>query len=227
MSRELRKAYNLILQQLGHQQWWPGDSAFEICVGAILTQNTNWQNVERAIENLKNHHALNIQVMNAMENDQLAILIRSAGYYNLKAKRLKAFTKLIVDHFEGLIENLFEGGTSEIRKRLLEVNGIGPETADSILLYAGEHPSFVVDAYTKRIFSRHSWVDLKADYDEIKQVCEQSLSEKTGRERLDYWQDFHAQIVMIGKDYCRPNNPHCDTCPLQSMLPTERVESGS
>jgi endonuclease III related protein len=222
MHHQLRKAYKLMLGYFDHQKWWPGDSPFEICVGAILTQNTNWQNVERAIENLREHQSLDLQVMNSIENDQLASLIRPAGYYNLKARRLKSFTKFIVDEYGGRLDRLFESDTHTVREQLLEVKGIGPETADSILLYAGDHPSFVIDAYTKRIFSRHSWVSQNADYDEMKQLCEQNLSEKTGPARLDYWQDYHAQLVMIGKDFCRPNNPRCDTCPLQPLLPSDR-----
>ena len=211
-----------MLGEFGHQSWWPGDSPFEVCVGAILTQNTNWQNVERAIKNLREHQSLDLLAMNSLENDHLATLIRPAGYYNLKARRLKAFTKMIVDEYGGRLDSLFEGETHAVREQLLEVNGIGPETADSILLYAGDHLSFVIDAYTKRIFSRHSWVNHKADYDKMKQLCEQSLSQKTGPDRLDYWQDYHAQLVMIGKHFCRPTNPRCDTCPLQPLLPSDR-----
>jgi endonuclease-3 related protein len=221
MHHRLRKAYKLMSGEFGHQAWWPGDSPFEICVGAILTQNTNWRNVERAIENLREHQSLDLLVVNSLENDHLATLIRPAGYYNLKARRLKAFTKMIVDDYGGQLTSLFEADTKTVREQLLEVNGIGPETADSILLYAGDHLSFVIDTYTKRIFSRHSWVSHNAGYDDMKQLCEQSLSQKTGSDRLDYWQDYHAQLVMIGKDFCRPNNPRCDTCPLQPLLSSD------
>ena len=203
-----------MIGKFGHQAWWPGDSPFEICVGAILTQNTNWRNVERAIKNLKEHQSLDLHVMNSLENDHLATLIRPAGYYNLKAQRLKAFTKTIVDAHDGRLDRLFEADTHTVREQLLKVNGIGPETADSILLYAGAHPSFVIDAYTKRIFTRHSWVNQKAGYNDMKQLCEQSLSQKTGLDRLDYWQDYHAHAHDASHENLAPRQ----ACEVRSVV---------
>jgi endonuclease-3 related protein len=124
-----------------------------------------------------------------------------------------------VDEFGGKLERLFAGTTSEVRERLLEISGIGPETADSMLLYAGGHHCFVIDAYTKRIFERHGWCHAQADYLQLQQLCETALNEKPLRERLDYWQDFHAQLVMVGKHFCRKGQPLCEQCPLKPLLP--------
>ncbi|MBI3876246.1 MAG: endonuclease III domain-containing protein, partial [Verrucomicrobia bacterium] len=141
----------------GHQHWWPGETPFEVCVGAILTQNTAWKNVERAIANLKSARVLTPEKFFALPEKQLAELIRPAGYFNIKAQRLRAFLSVLVEDFGGELSRLFAGETHVVRERLLAINGIGPETADSMLLYAGEHHSFVIDAYTKRIFARHGW----------------------------------------------------------------------
>ncbi len=219
MTVPLATAYSLMWQHSGHRHWWPGDAPFEICVGAILTQNTNWQNVEQAIENLKKHRALKIRAVHSLPQESLAKLIRPAGYYNLKAKRLKAFAARLMAHHRGSLDSLFQQDTQSVREELLAIYGIGPETADSILLYAGNHLTFVVDAYTKRIFTRHQWIEETADYHKIKTLCETKLAHPPSKDLLDYWQDYHAQIVNIGKNFCRPQKPRCDSCPLQSLLP--------
>jgi len=206
-------------EHFGHHQWWPGETPFEVCAGAILTQNTSWTNVEHAIANLKSAGVLDPRTMFALPEAELAQLIRPAGYFNVKARRLRAFLRVLVEEFHGELEQLFVGDTATVRERLLGINGIGPETADSLLLYAGGHHSFVVDAYTKRIFSRHHWCSAEADYDVVKALCESSLDEKAKTERLDYWQDYHAQLVMVGKHYCRPREPRCEECPLRPLLP--------
>jgi len=215
----LRRAYQLMRARFGHQHWWPGETPFEVCVGAILTQNTSWTNVERAIANLKAARMLDAKKMLALPEAELARLIRPAGYFNVKARRLRAFLRVLVGEWDGELASLFDGKTATVRARLLDINGIGPETADSLLLYAGGHHSFVVDAYTKRIFSRHQWSPAEADYDEVKALCESSLDEKPGSKQLDYWQDYHAQLVMVGKHYCRKREPRCDECPLRRLLP--------
>ena len=220
VTRDLRQAYGLMHQRHGHQQWWPGDSTFEICVGAILTQNTSWKNVEHAIANLKSAKALSAQRMYQLPAEKLAQLIRPAGYFNMKARRLHNFVTVLMEQHGGSLKQMMTGSTQIVRTRLLAINGIGPETADSMLLYAGKHPSFVIDAYTKRIFSRHNWCDEQVDYDTLQQLCQSSLSQHKDREQLDYWQDYHAQLVVTGNLYCRPRNPRCDDCPLQPLLPT-------
>jgi endonuclease-3 related protein len=218
-SGVLRRAYRLMRERFGHQHWWPGETPFEVCVGAILTQNTNWGNVERAIANLKAAGALEPKKLFGVGEARLAQLIRPAGYFNVKARRLRCFLRLLVEEFEGDLGRLFAGETAAVRTRLLAVSGIGPETADSMLLYAGGHHSFVIDAYTKRIFHRHGWTIGEAGYDDLQQLCASALNEKPLGQRLDYWQDFHAQLVKVGKHFCRPRTPLCEECPLRPLLP--------
>ncbi|MGB9602719.1 MAG: endonuclease III domain-containing protein [Verrucomicrobiia bacterium] len=218
LKTALQKAYDLMYRQFGYQDWWPGDTDFEICIGAILTQNTAWSNVEKAIENLKRQGALDPYVIHKMPISELANLIRPAGYFNIKAKRVKNFVNVLVEKYNGSIALLLEGTRDTVRKRLLAINGIGKETADSMMLYAGQHLSFVVDAYTKRIFSRHNWCRPDAEYDEIKALCENSLNKDVSKNLLNYWRDYHAQLVMVGKNYCRKSNPKCECCPLNPLL---------
>jgi endonuclease-3 related protein len=149
----------------------------------------------------------------------LAELIRPAGYFNIKTRRLKSFLEVLFVRCRGRLETLFAGETATVRERLLAINGIGPETADSLLLYAGDHLSFVVDAYTKRILSRHGWCAPEASYDAIQAILVSALSQKPRRQLLDYWRDYHAQLVIVGKRYCRKNEVRCADCPLQSLLP--------
>ncbi len=217
----LRQAYRLMHRAHGHLQWWPADSPFEICVGAILTQNTSWENVELAITNLKAARVLTPKKIHALTHSKLAQLIRPSGYFNIKAKRLRNFVDIVVEQHGASLKRFFKGDTATVRERLLAINGIGPETADSMLLYAGGHQSFVIDAYTKRIFERHDWCDANDGYDALQTLCTNSLSQKRGADKLDYWRDYHAQLVVIGSRYCKPRNPNCDDCPLKTLLPRE------
>ncbi len=240
----LRHAYQLMLEHHGHLGWWPGETPFEIAVGAILTQNTAWTNVEKAIANLKRAGVLAPRPLLALPEEELAQLIRPAGYFNVKARRLRNFLRVLVGDFDGSLNRLLTGETGEVRARLLAINGIGRETADSILLYAGAHHSFVIDAYTKRIFERHGWWreeprakrstsnaqrstsktkgkgNTPETYESLKALCEASLSHQPAARRLDHWRDYHAQLVMIGKRFCRPREPRCESCPLRPLLPT-------
>ncbi|HLX94185.1 MAG TPA: endonuclease III domain-containing protein [Verrucomicrobiae bacterium] len=233
----LRRAYELMRARFGHQHWWPGETPFEVCVGAILTQNTAWTNVERAMANLKAAHVLEPARLFALSESRLADLIRPAGYFNVKARRLRSFLRVLVEDFGGDLKRLFAGETATVRARLLAINGVGPETADSMLLYAGGHHSFVIDAYTRRIFQRHNWSSKPArlrsatarpavqssksldSYDDLKSFCEAGLNQKTGAAQLDHWQDYHAQLVMVGKHFCRTRAPRCEQCPLKPLLP--------
>jgi len=236
-----------MLRRQGHQGWWPGETPFEVCVGAILTQNTAWSNVVRAIANLKRAGVLEPRKLFALPEAQLAGLLRPTGYFNIKARRLRCFLRVLVEEYQADLDRLFAGPTAAVRERLLAISGIGPETADSMLLYAGGHHSFVIDAYTQRIFGRHGWLlhgavpdsnfkvqgskskvqgslpaakpNPRAEYHRLKALCEASLNHLPASRRLDYWQDYHAQLVMIGKDYCRPRDPRCATCPLKPLLP--------
>jgi endonuclease-3 related protein len=238
-TSQLRRSYKLMRAQFGHLHWWPGETPFEVCVGAILTQNTAWINVERAIANLKAARVLEPRKLFALSEKQLARLIKPAGYFNVKARRLRSFLRVLVVEYDGELNRLFAGETAQVRERLLAIHGVGPETADSMLLYAGNHQSFVIDAYTRRIFQRHAWKGQSPKfevrkrshaggagwfaYDELKLLCESSLNHKPAEARLDYWQDYHAQLVMVGKHFCRPRQPLCAGCPLRELLPDKRA----
>ncbi len=216
----LRRVYRLLYARQGHQRWWPAETPFEVCVGAILTQNTNWGNVRRAMANLKAAGVLEPKKLHALPEPQLARLIQPAGYFNVKARRLRAFLRVLVEELGGELDRLFAGETAAVRERLLAIHGIGPETADSMLLYAGGHHSFVIDAYTKRIFQRHGWCAEDATYGELQALLAAALNEKTrAGEQLDYWQDYHAQLVAAGNSFCRPRQARCAECPLGVLLP--------
>lgn len=215
----LRRAYRLMRRRFGPQGWWPGETPFEVCVGAILTQNTTWSNVERAIAQLRRAGVLEPRALAALSESELALLIRPAGCFRVKARRLRAFLKALVNECEGAVERLLAGPTEDVRRRLLAIPGIGPETADCMLLYAGAHLRFVVDAYTRRVFSRHGWLRGDEDYETIQARCEEALARGKSEEVLDLWRDYHAQLVQVGKTYCRAREPRCAECPLRELLP--------
>jgi endonuclease III related protein len=217
----MRRAYRLMRAHFGHLHWWPSETAFEMCVGAILTQNTAWSNVERAIANLKAAQVLEPVKLLALGESELAALIRPAGYFNVKARRLRAFLRVLVGDYGGELGRLFAGETAAVRERLLAIHGVGQETADSMLLYAGGHHRFVIDAYTRRIFQRHGWSRGGAKYEALQGLCESALDQVPRGSRLDYWQDYHAQLVNTGKDFCRTRQPRCAECPLRPLLPRE------
>lgn len=203
--------YHLLCKAFGPQRWWPGETPFEIAVGAILTQNTNWGNVEKAINNLKKQKSLNAKTMHNMADKKLALLIKPAGYYNIKTKRLKNFLDFFTNHYKGSIEKMKTEDKEALREKLLNINGIGPETADSILLYALEKPIFVIDAYTKRVLKRHNVVSEKADYYELQEIFHKNLPQDT-----TLFNEFHALFVKLGKDFCR-TKPRCEACPLKGI----------
>lgn len=209
---------------LGHQGWWPAETPFEVCVGAILTQNTNWSNVRRAIANLKAADVFDPGKLYALPESELAKLIRPAGYFNVKARRLRAFLRVLIEEFGASLKKLFAGDTATVRQRLLAINGIGPETADSMLLYAGNHLSFVVDAYTRRIFCRHGWCHDDITYDDLHALLSTALADDHSGQ-LDYWQDYHAQLVVVGNRFCRTREPLCHLCPLKPLLPKRPLRS--
>ncbi len=216
--RILRRVYRLLRRRQGHQAWWPAETPFEVCVGAILTQNTNWTNVKRAIDQIKAAGLLDARRLLQLPEQRLADLIRPAGYFNLKARRLRAFLRVLVEDYDAALPRLFAGTTTEVRQRLLGIHGIGPETADSMLLYAGGHLSFVVDAYTRRIFTRHGWSGPGDDYHTVQRLLATRLVHGPSDARLDYWQDYHAQLVRVGNRYCRKSKPQCHLCPLEPLL---------
>src|SRR2546430_1245887 len=210
----LMRYFMAMSQALGPMQWWPAKTPFEVIVGAILTQNTSWTNVERAIANLRSAQTLTPSTITSARLSKLALLVRPSGYFRQKAKKLKAFVRFLQREYGGSLKRMFDTPTEILRGKLLSVHGIGPETADSILLYAGNHPVFVVDAYTHRIFGRHGITDGKPQYERVRALLEAALPRDS---RL--FNQFHALVVNTGKNWCRKKEPRCAECPLGSLLP--------
>jgi endonuclease-3 related protein len=235
--------YRSLLARWGPQNWWPARSRLEVIVGAYLTQNTNWSNVEKAIANLRRASVLSIKSLRELPLENLEQLIRPSGYFRQKAQRLKAFVSFLDANYSGSLDRMFATPTEKLRAELLALNGVGPETADSILLYAGNHPVFVVDAYTRRIFERHGFISGKTSYDEIRMLIEHAItsaapeqlttdqhgsdprhpvsrmSSARRTELAQHYNEFHALIVRAGNLYCR-STPNCQGCPLQKFLPS-------
>lgn len=207
-DKKLLSIYKKLFKSFGPQNWWPGDTPFEVAVGAILTQNTNWGNVEKAINNLKKEKVLNAKAIHDMPVNRLASLIRPAGYFNVKAKRLKAFIDFLMNDYHGSMKNMKKKEMHSLRKKLLSVNGIGPETADSILLYALDKPIFVIDAYTKRVLSRHNILGHDEPYDRFQELFHSSL-----KKDAKLFNEYHALFVRVGKTFCK-SKPICEGCPL-------------
>ena len=207
----LMTIYSLLFTAYGPQNWWPAESRFEMMIGAILTQNTSWNNVEKAIRNLKRRDLLSVEALSDISVPTLAEHIRPAGYFNIKAKRLKNLIVFIQEKYDGDLSELFSGSTETIRMALLSVRGIGLETADSMILYGAGRPLFVVDTYTHRILSRHNLIGEEAGYYELQTVFMENLPHDA-----ELFKEFHALIVKTGKDYCR-KKPLCPDCPLEHV----------
>ena len=246
---QIRTFYRTLLAAWGPQHWWPAHTPFEVIVGSFLTQNTAWTNVERALANLRAANLLSLEAIRQVPLPELERLIRPSGYFRQKAQRLKAFVAFLDGRYASSLDYLFTQPTNLLREQLLGLNGIGPETADSILLYAGNHPVFVVDAYTRRILDRHEILPQKTRYEEIRQVFERSLApvaknKKEARTRpkpesetpstahqpspmstsprsptAQVYNEMHGLIVGVGKHYCKKAKPACDACPLKPFLP--------
>lgn len=221
MKERLLLIFSILLEHFGQRHWWPGDTPLEISIGAILTQNCAWRNVERAIDNLKAGDMLDVEVLHRIDVDELAEVIRPSGFYNIKSRRLKSFIKVLAEEYDGSFQALGSCEAWSIRKRLLEIKGIGPETADSILLYALEKPVFVIDAYTKRFVTNHGLLDAGTDhaYSDLQQFFMENLPQDTY-----LYNEFHALIVRLCQSYCR-KTPVCAQCPLGSerqLLPDNR-----
>jgi endonuclease III related protein len=248
----LRAYYEALLRVWGPQQWWPAKTRFEVIVGAYLTQNTSWTSVEKALRNLRRNRVLTVRGIRNVPVNQLEGLVRPSGYFRQKAARLKTFVAFLDREYGGSLARMFAQPTARLRAELLALNGIGPETADSILLYAGNHPVFVVDAYTRRILDRHEILPADRPYEEAKSLLERALGEAKGATSGDFptaggtnenqimrpaphapsamsrlkrlpliqgYNEMHALIVAVGKDYCLKSRPKCDGCPLQRFLP--------
>lgn len=237
----IREFYRELMEVWGPQDWWPAHTRFEVILGAFLTQNTAWVNVERALRRLRESGLLNAEGIRRTPTAKLARLIRSSGYFRQKAKRLKTFVEYLDCRYQGLLDRMFAQPTDQLRRELLELNGVGPETADSILLYAGGHPVFVVDAYTRRIFERHGLGTPKTSYDEIRLLVEQALANTPvpaatvprhplpGRRRHKLllrrassaaraFDEFHALLVQTAKHHCLKAAARCEGCPLERFL---------
>jgi len=208
-SGYLTQVFDKLYRYFGPQHWWPADTAFEVVVGAILTQNTAWTNVEKAVSSLKKNKLLKPARLRSSDAGTIAKLIRPCGYYNIKTARLKNFLEVLFNDFKGSLGLMLSLKTIALRQRLLKINGIGPETADSILLYAAKRPVFVVDAYTRRFLLRHKLISQKADYQQIQSLFEENLPR-----RLRLFNEYHALIVRLGKEFCR-KKPICSSCPLK------------
>jgi endonuclease-3 related protein len=246
-EEQIRAYYYTLFQAWGPQHWWPARTRFEVIVGAYLTQNTSWTNVERALRRLRSAGLLNLRAMREVSLTKLESQIRSAGYFRQKAQRLKTFVAFLDDQYGGSLARMFAQPTAKLRQELLGLNGVGPETADSILLYAGQHPIFVVDAYTRRLLARHDILPENAPYEVIRKLCERALARvaapdslpplKIGKQQVLFshrpspmslakrspvaqaYNDMHGLIVQIGKHYCLKSRPRCEQCPLQRFLP--------
>lgn len=211
----IRSVYQQLWDAFGPQFWWPADSPFEIMVGAVLVQNTAWKNVQRAIEQLRGEGALSPEAIRRMPIACLERLVRPTGTYRVKAKRLKCMIDFLFDQYHGCVDTMLNADPEVLRRQLLAVHGIGPETADSILLYAQNVPSFVVDTYTRRVFGRHAWIDYDAPYETFKAYFEANMPGDTAM-----YNELHALLVHVGIRYCR-KTPQCQHCPLAGLLPAE------
>ena len=208
---QLLAVYRTLYDTLGPQHWWPADSPFEVIIGAILTQNTSWNNVEKALKNLKDKELLDPLKLYDVREGLLARTIKPSGFFNIKAKRVKHFMQFLFEGYRGSIEKMFEKDLLSLREELLTVNGMGPETVDSILLYAGGKPVFVVDAYTKRIFTRHKLVPEDARYGEVQGLFMDNLEHD-----VPMFNEYHALLVNVGKNFCK-SKPRCEQCPLNGV----------
>ena len=238
--------YRKLARAWGPQRWWPAESAFEVIVGAILTQNTAWTNVERALANLRLANLLDPVALREVPLPQLEAAVRPSGYFRQKAQRLKNFVAFLDAEYSGSLEKMFAVPTEQLRSQLLALNGIGPETADGILLYGGNHEIFVVDTYTRRVLERHEAVKGSAKYDEVRSLVESALakekhlrpvaprtskalkpavhdsstmSEQPRSPLSQTYNEMHGLFVQLGKHYCFKKSPACESCPLQTLLP--------
>ena len=246
--KKVRQYYRALYSAWGAQHWWPAETRFEVIVGAYLTQNTAWNNVELALGNLRSAKVLSVDGIRRVSLAKLEQLLRPSGYFRQKAKRLKTFVAFLDKKYCSSLDRLFSQPTSQLREELLSLNGVGPETADSILLYAGNHPVFVVDAYTRRVLDRHEILPANTDYDDIRKLFEQALdpvaqeqpaeiaaqlesgirgaahppstmSTAARTPLVQVYNEMHGLIVGVGKNYCRKTKAACEECPLRPFLP--------
>jgi endonuclease-3 related protein len=244
-EEQIAEFYFALRRTFGHQHWWPAQTSFEVVLGAYLTQNTSWSNVELALARLRTERLLTVSGIRRTPQEHLEQLIRSTGYFRQKARAVKTFVEFLDIRYAGSLARMFAQPTPTLREELLELRGVGPETADSILLYAGQHASFVVDTYTRRVLARHRLLPAAARYEEIKSLCEAGLSSIAGQNVLhespappnplahppspmsaalrsplaQIYNDMHGLFVSVGKTYCLKKQPRCEGCPLHNFLP--------
>lgn len=219
---EIRLYYQALSRAYGPQRWWPARTRFEVIVGAFLTQNTAWNNVEKALGKLRRAGVLSVAGIRRIPLPTLEQLVRPSGYFRQKASRLKGFVEFLDREYGGSLQRMFSQPTAKLREQLLSLNGVGPETADAILLYAGKHPVFVVDAYARRVLDRHRIMRFSSSYDEIRKLFETAFAAPDGRaESAAIFNQAHALIVQVGKNHCR-KEASCEGCPLESLLPKGR-----
>lgn len=211
-NRIFLEIFERLYQYFGPQGWWPAETPFEVCVGAILTQNASWKNVEKAINILKEKNLLTPKALYRLSEKELSELIKPSGFYNLKAKRLKNFVNFLIENYQGDLNRMKEEDPERLRERLLQVKGLGPETVDSILLYALDKPFFVVDAYTYRILSRHGLCPEEISYEELQKLFHENLERD-----LELFKEYHALLVACGKNFCKKREPLCKSCPLSEI----------
>lgn len=225
VSKRLSMLYRSLEEAYGPQQWWPAKSSFEVAIGAYLTQSTAWTSVERSIVSLAERGLLNVRAIRDLPESDLQELIRPSGYMTRKAAAIKAFVAFLDTYYDGLLENLADESSDVARDRLLALPGVGPETADAILLYALGHPAIVVDEYLRRVVTRHGLAGAKAKYEEIQALGEAALADEPDAERTQNCNEFHALIVEVGKRHCR-KSPRCGGCPLEWDLRGARNDGG-
>ena len=213
LADKLREIYQLLLKAYGPQNWWPAESPLEVMIGAILTQNTNWQGVEKAIANLKKNDLLSLDKLHNISIEELAESIKPAGYFNLKTRRLKNLIGMVAEAHGGDLGAMGQIETAQLRQELLAVNGVGPETADSILLYAFHRPIFVVDTYTYRVTSRHGLIEEEVNYQALQDLFMHHLPLD-----VEMFNEYHALLVRVGKLHCK-RKARCEGCPLEPLLP--------
>jgi len=212
MADITEEIYTRLRNEFGYRHWWPAATQEEVIIGAILTQSVSWKNVKKAIFNLKENGLLTLKAIHEAASNDIAPLIKPTRFYNQKVKKLKSFTEFLFDRYQGSLDAMFSRSLVDLRDELLSINGLGEETVDSILLYVGNKGVFVIDAYTKRVFSRLGIIDEKMSYKECQDFFMRNLDPDT-----KLYNDYHAQIVYLGHHYCKKSNPICIKCPLRPV----------
>lgn len=213
MPVDLMDVYQRLYEAYGPQHWWPGETPFEVMIGAVLVQNTTWKGTEKVIARLREEGLLDPRALYAVPEEDLQELIRSSGYFRQKARRLRSLLELCITRYDGSLATMFDQPAEALREELLALNGIGPETADSILLYAAGKPVFVVDTYTHRVLARHGWIEPEADYHTLQEFFQDRLETE-----VELFNEFHALFVRVGRTHCG-KRPKCEDCPLAELLP--------